>query len=188
MNLASPNESQITLLLRRWAAGEAEAPDELLSILYEPLRNIARQRLGKEWDAASMNTTGLVHEAYLKLANSPAASVRDRHHFFAVTSRAMSNVLVDYARARNSIRGARATPECDSRAALLWRPFAKRERGLTRRFGPHCEARSSRRTRVACLPARSMMTEAAMTAQRWRETCDYFTSFLILMSMREPGV
>lgn len=44
MNLASPNESQITLLLRRWAAGEAEAPDELLSILYEPLRNIARQR------------------------------------------------------------------------------------------------------------------------------------------------
>ncbi len=104
MTLAPPDESEIMLLLRRWTAGDAEALDRLLSILYEPLRALAHQRLWREGDAASLNTTGLVHEAYLKLANSPAASVRDRHHFLVVASRAMRNVLVDYARARNSIK------------------------------------------------------------------------------------
>ncbi len=115
MNLASQDESQITLLLRRWTAGDAEALGQLLSILYEPLRTLAHQRLGREWDGASIDTTGLVHEAYLKLADSPAASVQDRHHFFAVASRAMRNVLVDYARARNSIKRGGGLPPVELR-------------------------------------------------------------------------
>jgi RNA polymerase sigma factor (TIGR02999 family) len=97
-----PDDSQITLLLQRWTSGDGEALGELLRELYEPLRQLAHQRIRGEPDARSLDTTGLVHEAYLKLADSPAGSLRDRHHFFAVASRVMRNVLVDHARARNA--------------------------------------------------------------------------------------
>ena len=73
-----------------------------MPVLYEPLRQLAHQRIRGEPDARSLDTTGLVHEAYLKLANHPAGSLRDRHHFLAVASRVMRNVLVDHARARNA--------------------------------------------------------------------------------------
>ena len=73
-----------------------------MPVLYEPLRQLAHQRIRSEPDARSLDTTGLVHEAYLKLANHPAGSLRDRHHFLAVASRVMRNVLVDHARARNA--------------------------------------------------------------------------------------
>jgi len=99
-----PDDSQITVLLHRWVAGDAEALRELLPVLYEPLRRLAHQRIRGEQHALSLDTTGLVHEAYLKLADGPAASVRDRHHFLAVASRVMRNVLVDHARARNAVK------------------------------------------------------------------------------------
>ena len=105
------DESHITRLLHRWTAGDAEALGQLLPVLYEPLRRLAHERIRGEADALSLDTTGLVHEAYLKLADSPAALLRDRHHFLAVASRVMRNVLVDHARARNAAKrggGARA--------------------------------------------------------------------------------
>jgi RNA polymerase sigma factor (TIGR02999 family) len=85
-------------------AGDAEALGQLMPVLYEPLRQLAHQRIRGEPDGRSLDTTGLVHEAYLKLASSPARSLRDRHHFLAVASRVMRNVLVDHARARNAER------------------------------------------------------------------------------------
>ena len=97
-----PDDPQITFLLQRWTAGDAGALGELLPALYEPLRQLAHQRIRGEPEACSLDTTGLVHEAYLKLADSPAASLRDRRHFLAVASRVMRNVLVDHARARNA--------------------------------------------------------------------------------------
>lgn len=107
------DDSQISRLLHRWTAGDAEALGQLLAVLYGPLRALAHQRIRSEGDALSLETTGLVHEAYLKLADSPAASLRDRHHFLAVASRVMRNVLVDHARARNAMKrggGASALP------------------------------------------------------------------------------
>jgi RNA polymerase sigma factor (TIGR02999 family) len=100
----APDDSQISFLLRRWTAGDAEALGQLLPALYEPLRQLAHQRIRGEGDAHSLDTTGLVHEAYLKLANSPAESLRDRQHFLAVASRVMRPVLVDHARARNAVK------------------------------------------------------------------------------------
>ena len=97
-----PDDSQITLLLHRWTEGDAEALGQLLPVLYEPLRRLAHQRIRGEADTLSLDTTGLVHEAYLKLANSPASSLRDRHHFLSLASRVMRNVLVDHARARTA--------------------------------------------------------------------------------------
>jgi RNA polymerase sigma factor (TIGR02999 family) len=99
-----PDDSQITLLLHRWAAGDAAALSQLLPALYEPLRRLAHQRIRGEADALSLDTTGLVHEAYLKLVNSPNRSLRDRHHFLGIASRVMRNVLVDHARARNAVK------------------------------------------------------------------------------------
>jgi RNA polymerase sigma factor (TIGR02999 family) len=107
--MSSPSE--VTQLLRRWSDGDREAFDRLLPIVYDRLRQLARQRLRGEAGSQSLNTTGLVHEAYIKLVESPHASVRDRGQFLAFASRVMRNLLVDHARARKAgKRGGGSTP------------------------------------------------------------------------------
>jgi RNA polymerase sigma factor (TIGR02999 family) len=102
--------ADITLLLRRWEEGDASALNHLMPLMYERLRQLARQRLRNEPDA-SLNTTGLVHEAYLRLVESPAAHIRDRGHFLGLASRVMRHLLVDHARARRAAkRGLGTTP------------------------------------------------------------------------------
>lgn len=98
------DSSQITGLLRCWAEGDGRALDQLIPLVYDGLHAIAQQRLRSEPGEASMNTTGLVHEAYIKLAHSPSVSLRDRHHFLALASRVMRHVLVDQARARKTAK------------------------------------------------------------------------------------
>jgi RNA polymerase sigma factor (TIGR02999 family) len=102
--------ADITLLLRRWEEGDASALNQLMPLMYERLRQLARQRLRSEPDA-SLNTTGLVHEAYLKLVESPGVRMRDRGHFLGLASRVMRHLLVDHARARRAAkRGLGAAP------------------------------------------------------------------------------
>lgn len=93
-------QSQITALLQRWSGGERQALDRLIPIMYERLHDLAHQRLKSAPGERSLNTTGLVHEAYLRLVDSPNVSAENRHHFLAIASRVMRNVLVDHARAR----------------------------------------------------------------------------------------
>ena len=101
--------ADITSLLRRWEEGDAGALDQLMPLMYERLRQLARQRLRSEPDA-SLNTTALVHEAYLKLVDSPAVRVQDRGHFLGLASRVMRHLLVDHARTRRAAkRGAGMT-------------------------------------------------------------------------------
>jgi RNA polymerase sigma factor (TIGR02999 family) len=92
---------EISHLLRRWGEGDPQALDQLIPLLYERMRQLAHQRLRSDPDA-SLNTTALVHEAYLKLADSPQVSVRDRAHFLGLASRVMRHLLVDHARARKA--------------------------------------------------------------------------------------
>ncbi len=99
--MAEPGD--ITLLLRRWEEGDPHALDQLMPLMYERLRQLARQRLRSEPDA-SLNTTGLVHEAYLKLVDSPGARVQDRGHFLGLASRVMRHLLVDHARTRRAAK------------------------------------------------------------------------------------
>jgi RNA polymerase sigma factor (TIGR02999 family) len=102
--------SDITDLLRRWGEGEAQALDQLIPLLYERMRQLAHQRLRGDPDA-SLNTTALVHEAYLRLVDIPRADVRDRWHFLGLASRVMRHLLVDHARARKAAkRGAGVAP------------------------------------------------------------------------------
>jgi len=103
--------SDITGLLRRWGAGDPQALDQLIPLVYDRLRHLAHQRLRSEQGECSLNTTDLVHEAYLKLVDSPNPSLRDRSHFLALASRLMRHLLVDHARARKAVkRGGGVTP------------------------------------------------------------------------------
>lgn len=105
-----PLSTDITDLLRRWGEGDAQALDQLFPLMYDRMRQLAHQRLRNEPDG-SLNTTALVHEAYLKLVDSPRLTLRDRGHFLGLASRVMRHLLVDHARARRTAkRGLGATP------------------------------------------------------------------------------
>ncbi|MBS1792653.1 MAG: sigma-70 family RNA polymerase sigma factor [Acidobacteria bacterium] len=94
-----PNE--ITRYLRDWRNGNASALDEILPLVYEELRRIARRYRSKERGEHTLQTTEIINEAYLKLLNQRENDWQDRTHFFAVAARVMRNLLVDYARTRN---------------------------------------------------------------------------------------
>ena len=89
-----------TVLLRRVGEGDAEAAEALYARVYDALRDLARQRLRGHRPGDTLDTTSLVHEAYLRLADGAPPS--DRPHFLALASRAMRYVLVDHARARTA--------------------------------------------------------------------------------------
>lgn len=101
MSLTSP-DSDVTQLLRELGDGRAEAFHELLPKVIATLRGIAHRQLRGERSDHTLNTTALVNEAYLKLAGSEGKDWQNRAHFFAVAARAMRQVLVSYARARNA--------------------------------------------------------------------------------------
>lgn len=84
------------------ARPEGSALDLFIASLYGQLRELARRRIRSVHGEHSLNTTGLVHEAYLRLSGSPDFRFADRTHFMAVASRVMRNVLVDHARSRAS--------------------------------------------------------------------------------------
>ena len=89
-----------TDVLTELRSGRRESLDRLLPVVYEQLREIAHRRLGARERTGTIETTALVHEAYLKLVDQSSAEWRDRAHFFALASVAMRHVLIDRARAR----------------------------------------------------------------------------------------
>jgi RNA polymerase sigma factor (TIGR02999 family) len=103
--------SEVTGLLKQWSAGDERARDQLIPLVYERLRELAHQRLRGAFGENSLNTTGLVHEAYIRLVDAPSLDLPDRAHFLALASEVMRNLLVDRARARMAIkRGSGKTP------------------------------------------------------------------------------
>jgi RNA polymerase sigma-70 factor, ECF subfamily len=106
----TPEQADITGLLLAFSRGEPRALDELMPIVYGELRRIARHHIRREVTGHTLDTTGLVHEAYLRLVDGQRVEWRDRNHFFSTASRAMRRVLVDHARARQTAkRGAGET-------------------------------------------------------------------------------
>lgn len=91
-----------TRLFHEGRAGSPEALDRLFPIVYDELRQVAHRHLARGGVGATITTTELVHETYLKLVDGSAATWQDRAHFFALASRAMRFVLVDRARARSA--------------------------------------------------------------------------------------
>jgi RNA polymerase sigma factor (TIGR02999 family) len=92
----------ITRLLAAAGEGSNEAMDEVFEVVYPRLKEIARVRRRGWQGSHTMNTTGLIHEAYVKVAGSGTARFENRGHFFATTARAMRQVLINYAEKRSA--------------------------------------------------------------------------------------
>lgn len=92
------NRQSITDVLLQLRNGDSEALDRLFPLVYEELRRIAHRQLQAERPGHTLETTGLVHETYLKLIDQTRAEWQDRVHFFRVAALAMRRILVDYAR------------------------------------------------------------------------------------------
>lgn len=100
-------DGDITGLIQAWRAGDDRASERLFALVYDELRRIARQYMGRESAGHTLDTTALVHEAYLRLADQSRIEWTDRSHFFAIASQAMRRILVDHARRyRSAKRGA----------------------------------------------------------------------------------
>jgi RNA polymerase sigma factor (TIGR02999 family) len=90
----------VTELLRAWSAGDHQAQDELLPLVYNELRRRAAGQLRRDRKGHTLQPTALVHEAYLRLLGQREVDWQSRMHFFALASRMMRRILVDHARAR----------------------------------------------------------------------------------------
>lgn len=118
MNLGSMDSSaEITVLLREAADGDRAALDRAFEQVYEELRRLAGSQR-RRWEGDyTLNTTALVHEAYVKLVGSNSSRFNDRGHFLAVAARAMRQILVNYAERRGAERrgGGAAHVDLDER-------------------------------------------------------------------------
>jgi RNA polymerase sigma factor (TIGR02999 family) len=95
-------DGRVTALLRSVHGGRREALDALVPLVYDTLRQIARQQLARERPAHTLSATALAHEAYARLVGLTRIAWRDRAHFFAAAAGAMRRVLIDYAVARRT--------------------------------------------------------------------------------------
>src|SRR6185437_5138508 len=102
---------QVTELLLAWGSGDRSALDELMPLVHQELRRLARSQMRRERDNHTLQTTALVNEAFLRLIDLRRIPWQDRAHFMALSAQLMRRVLVDHARSRNyQKRGGGAVP------------------------------------------------------------------------------
>lgn len=104
MNATEKKAANITEILREWGEGRREALDELLPLVYSELRKQAARLMRRERANHSLQTTALVHEAYLKLVDQREVQWQCRDQFFAIAAQAMRRILIDYAKNRNRLK------------------------------------------------------------------------------------
>lgn len=113
MEPSNSSSRDITGLLDAVRNGDRAALHQLFSAVYAELRAAAHRQLRAARPGDTLQTTALVHEAYIKLAGSGRTDWRDRHHFFSVAARAMRQIIVDYARARGAQKRGGQAPRVD---------------------------------------------------------------------------
>lgn len=94
----NPPSSEVTNLLRRWSDGDSTARDQLVPLVYDELRRMARRCLSDNGRDQTLQSTALVHEAYLRLVNRESVQWENRVHFFAVAAQLMRRILIDHVR------------------------------------------------------------------------------------------
>lgn len=94
----------VTELLAKWRAGDQEALDALVPLVYNELRKAAHRYLRNERPAHTLQSTALVHEAYLRLRRQEGQEFENRAHFLAISAQLMRQILVEYARGRNAAK------------------------------------------------------------------------------------
>jgi RNA polymerase sigma factor (TIGR02999 family) len=110
---------KVSRLLRAWSEGDQNALAGLTPIVYAELRRLAHYYMKRERSGHSLQTTALVHEAYLRLVDYNHMQWRDRAHFFAVSAQVMRRILVEFARRHNVKRGGEVHHVSLEEAALL---------------------------------------------------------------------
>jgi len=103
-------QHEITDLLADYRGGDRAALDRLFPVVYDELRRMAHRELRRERPDHTLATSGLVHEAYLKLVDQARAAPGDRARFFAVAATAMRRVLIEYARRRQALKRGAGQP------------------------------------------------------------------------------
>jgi len=96
----TPSPDQITQLLKDWSHGDQVARDQLMPLVYEELRRMAHQHMRKERPGHTLQTSALVHEAFVKLVDQTDVQWQNRAHFFGIAAQMMRRILVDHARSR----------------------------------------------------------------------------------------
>ncbi|MEZ5427631.1 MAG: sigma-70 family RNA polymerase sigma factor [Pyrinomonadaceae bacterium] len=96
--------SQITEMLHEWSNGNHQALDKLMPLVYDELHKRAANYLRRERPNHTLQTTALIHEAYIKLIDQKNVNWEDRTHFFAIASNLMRRILVDHARTKNRVK------------------------------------------------------------------------------------
>lgn len=99
--MTEPSPKDITQMLIDWSNGDREALDKLLPVVYAELRRQAARQLRHERPGHTLQTTDLIHEAYLRLVDQRNVRWQNRAHFFAVAAQSMRRILVDHARRRH---------------------------------------------------------------------------------------
>ena len=101
--MASEPRHDVTELLIRWRNGDQRALDQMLPLVYDELRRLARRRLRSEPPGHTLQSTALVHEAFLRMMDQHA-QWQNRAHFFGIAAQMMRRVLVDHARSRSAAK------------------------------------------------------------------------------------
>jgi RNA polymerase sigma factor (TIGR02999 family) len=127
MDAPAVSQQRVTELLARWSQGDDAALAELTPLIYEELRRLAHRQMGAERPDHTLQTTALVNEAYLRLADESNPRWQNRAHFFAVAARAMRRILVSYARRRRSEKRGGGAFKVDLDEAALISPEESKE-------------------------------------------------------------
>jgi len=109
----------VTQLLRAWGDGDQSALEHLTPLVYKELHSLARRHMSREGKGHTLQATALIHEVYLRLVEFQSVRWQDRAHFFAVCSRLMRHILIDFARSRDSLKRGRNEPKLTLEESLV---------------------------------------------------------------------
>jgi RNA polymerase sigma factor (TIGR02999 family) len=127
MDANGVSQQRVTELLGKWSQGDQAALIELTPLIYEELRRLAHREMGAERPYHTLQTTALVNEAYLRLADQTNPQWQNRAHFFAVAARAMRQILVSYARSQCAQKRGGGAPKMELDEAALVSPEESQE-------------------------------------------------------------
>jgi len=102
--MTDPSAHELTQLLQAWSGGDERALEKLTPLVFEELRRIAHSYMAREGSGHTLQTTALVNEVYIRLAEAKELDWQNRSHFFAVCAKLMRRILVDFARSRRSLK------------------------------------------------------------------------------------
>ena len=117
--MSKPSTEEITGLLLAWGQGNDAALEKLMPLVYDELRRLAHQYMNRERAGHTLQTTGLVNEAYLRLVDMNRVQWQNRAHFFAISAKLMRRILVDFARSRNYLKRGGKAPHVSLDETLL---------------------------------------------------------------------